>query len=83
VTMTDCLECAGSGFCGGCAGNGLVLATFTRNVCMTCQGTGRTGLAWCQGCGGNGRQLMYEELIPCEDCVGDGSCAPCVGTGRQ
>ncbi len=86
VTSTTCGECQGTGFCAGCRGDGLVLAAFTVDVCATCMGYGtvREGATrrWCPACGGNGRYLMYDELVPCQACVGDGACVPCLGSGQ-
>lgn len=38
-------------------------------------------MAWCQGCAGSGRSVMYEQLVACEECIGDGNCVLCVGEG--
>ena len=86
VMSVPCEECHGDGFCNGCRGNGRVLARYTVNVCLTCHGFGsvREGARrrWCPACGGSGRYLMYDELVPCQACVGDGACVPCMGTGE-
>jgi hypothetical protein len=79
--VIDCLNCAGTGFCPVCHGNGLALVEQDAEVCTTCQGFGRTGMAWCQGCGGSGRHLM-ERLIGCAECIGDGNCIMCAGEGN-
>ena len=85
-TGTPCEECQGTGFCSGCHGNGLVLALYTVDVCATCKGYGNVGEGaqrrWCPACGGSGRYLMYDELVPCQACVGDGACLSCMGTGE-
>jgi hypothetical protein len=79
--MAPCFNCAGTGFCPACSGNGLVIQRHTIDMCSTCQGSGRTGMAWCAGCGGSGRQLLYEELVACDECIGDGSCVCLWGRG--
>ena len=84
--VTPCGACAGSGFCSGCRGDGLVLAAFTVNLCRVCKGDGILRRArprrWCPACDGSGRYLMYNELVPCQDCIGDGACVPCAGSGE-
>ena len=77
--MNDCPNCAASGICPACAGNGLVLAPQEVGVCSTCQGSGRTGLAWCQGCDGSGGRRVHELLVACDECIGDGACIACAG----
>jgi len=83
--MTDCLECAGTGFCSGCKGDGLVLQAFAIDVCQECRGYGqvRDGerRIWCPGCGGSGKHLMYEELVACDDCIGDVASCICPQEG--
>lgn len=77
----ECPDCAGAGFCPGCKGDGLVMEAFTVDRCAECHGFGRTRSAWCRSCGGSGRYLMYEELVACQECIGDGSCVACEGKG--
>lgn len=77
--MASCLNCAGTGFCPCCKGNGLVMQWVAIDVCSSCQGHGRTGLAWCAACGGLGRTVLSEQLVECEECIGDGSCVACGG----
>ena len=83
--MSDCPNCAATGWCPVCKGNGLLLAQHVIDVCPECHGYGQVGAkgecTWCRRCGGNGRELMYQQLIQCPECIGDGSCMVCVGKG--
>jgi hypothetical protein len=85
--VTECPNCAGTGFCPSCKGDGLVMAWYTVDVCRECQGIGQVHAGghrvWCPGCGGSGKQLLYEELVQCLECVGDGSCIQCGGQGAH
>ncbi len=80
---TSCPNCAGTGFCPACKGDGLVMAWYSVSVCQECSGFGRTRSEWCRDCGGSGRQLMYEELVECQECIGEGSCVQCEGEGKR
>lgn len=77
-----CSNCGG--VCCGCDGNGLVLVRQVVDTCARCaefdeieNGMQR---AWCPDCGGHG--LIYEELLVCRDCIGNGYCVACCGEGR-
>jgi DnaJ-class molecular chaperone len=85
-TSTPCEECHGDGMCNGCGGDGRTLAQFVSWVCPTCKGYGqvtRDGrLTWCSECGSSGRLISYGPVLEeCQDCIGDGACAICQGTG--
>lgn len=53
------------GACGVCMGYGQVPAGERRR--------------WCPQCGGSGKHLLYEELVACDECIGDGACIACGG----
>ena len=81
-----CPNCAATGWCPVCKGDGLMLADHVVDVCPECHGYGQVSVkgerTWCRSCGGNGRELMYEQLIQCPECIGDGNYILCVGEGR-
>ena len=80
-----CPNCAASGWCPVCKGNGLLLAEHVIEACLECHGYGQVGAkgerTWCRRCGGNGRELIYEQLIQCPECISDGNCIACEGAG--
>jgi hypothetical protein len=62
----------------------MLLVTFIADICPRCGSlneieNGEQRL-WCPDCGG--QPLMYEQLVECEECTGDGSCLTCKGTGH-
>ncbi len=88
ATLTQCQECAGDGECTCCQGNGRILARHLVGECDDCHGYGHTadGLdrIWCPTCGGSGRYLTYGPgLVVCPECIGDGACMGCEGTGTM
>jgi hypothetical protein len=77
TVLPTCSNCGGT--CGGCDGNGLVLLRQAVDICPRCaeyseieNGEQR---AWCPDCHGCG--FVYEQLIVCGDCAGDGYCLVC------
>jgi hypothetical protein len=80
-----CSACGGNGVCLGCYGHGTVLVTFVADICPWCgsQNEAESGeqRVSCPNC--SSQHLNYIQLVECETCTGDGSCASCRGTGRQ
>ena len=63
--LSQCAECHGDGYCNG-------YGQVTRG--------GRR--IWCPECGSSGRLITYGPVLEeCPDCIGDGACLICQGTG--
>ena len=84
--LSQCAECHGDGYCNGCLGYGRALAQFVSRICLTCNGYGQVTRGgrriWCRECGSSGRLITYGPVLEeCPDCIGDGACLVCQGTG--
>jgi len=85
-TLTCCQECHGDGYCNGCLGYGRILAQSSSRICLPCNGFGQMTRGgrrvWCPECGSSGRVITYGPVFEaCSDCIGDGACLICQGTG--
>ena len=83
---TPCKECHGDGYCNGCLGYGRALAQFVSQICLTCNGYGQVTSGgrriWCRDCDSSGHMITYGPVLEeCPDCIGDGACLICQGTG--